>query len=206
LSLVARTLDDEVSAITAETVADFLHERGLPVPESELVATLRQFLDAHLGAPAAAALPVETADFLHQHSGVVPGDSSVTGAAGQAVAATATLAQTSLSVQEAAELLGVHASRVRHRIADGAVHAVRVGRANRLPAWQFNDGHLLSGLSAVLGALPAGLHPLEVEGFFMTPQPELSIGGTVRSSRDWLIAAGDPKPVVELAQSLDAQV
>jgi hypothetical protein len=112
------------------------------------------------------------------------------------------MVQTSLSMADVADLLGVDQSRVRHRIADGALYPVRVGRANRLPAWQFAEGRALDALRDVLAALPDDLHPLEVAGFFTTPQPELTLNGTSTSPREWLAAGGDPDPVLDLARSL----
>jgi hypothetical protein len=188
--------------MAAETVAGFLRERRLPVREADMVSVLRRLLGPHLVAPDSASLTATTTRFLRAHSGVDPSGAAVETATKEAVAATAALVQTSLSMAQVADLLHVDQSRVRHRIADRALFPLRVGRSNRLPAWQFADNQVLPGLREVLGALPPGLHPLEAAGFFTTPQPELAINGASAAPREWLAAGGDPKPVVELAASL----
>jgi excisionase family DNA binding protein len=188
--------------MAADTVAGFLRERRLPVRESEVVDVLRRLLGPHLVAADSAALTGDATTFLRAHSGVEPSDAAVESATKESLAMTAAMVQTSLSMAEAAELLGVDQSRVRHRIADGALYPLRVGRSNRLPSWQFADGRALGALHEVLSALPADLHPLEVAGFFLTPQPELEVHGKSSAPRDWLAGGGDPDPVVELAASL----
>jgi hypothetical protein len=188
--------------MAADTVAGFLRERRLPVLESDIVDALRRLLGPHLVAADSAALTATAARFLHDHSGVEPSEAAVETAAKEAVAATAALVQTSLSMADVAALLKIDQSRVRHRIADGALYPVRVGRANRLPVWQFAGGRTLDRLRDVLAALPADLHPLEVAGFFTTPHPELEIDGAATTPRAWLAAGGDPDPVVVLARSL----
>jgi len=60
----------------------------------------------------------------------------------------------------------------------------------------------LIGLKDVVQALPADLHPLSVEGFFIRPKPELVLDGDTLSVVDWLAAGQDPQPVVELARDL----
>jgi len=188
--------------MAADTVAGFLRERRLPVREADVVAVLRRLLGPHLVAADAAALTDNAASFLRDHSGVEPSEAAAETATKETVAAATVMLQTSLSMAQVADLLDVDQSRVRHRIADGGLYPVRVGRSNRLPAWQFAGGRPIAALRAVLGALPDGLHPLEVAGFFTTPQPELAVNGASTAPREWLAAGGDPDPVVELAHSL----
>ena len=109
----------------------------------------------------------------------------------------------SLSVEQAAKLLLVDGSRVRHRVRDRALYAFKIGTSLRLPTWQFDGHDVIPGLRAVLAALPADLHPLEVAGFMTTPDPDLAIADEARSPRDWLAGGGEVGPVVELATQLD---
>lgn len=109
----------------------------------------------------------------------------------------------SLSVQQAAKLLLVDASRVRHRIRDRALYAFKIGAALRLPTWQFDGHDAIPGLRVVLAALPAELHPLEVGGLMTTPDPDLAVGDEPSSPRDWLVGGGDVDAVVSLARHLD---
>jgi hypothetical protein len=51
-------------------------------------------------------------------------------------------------------------------------------------------------------AIPQDCHPLAVDGFFHTDQPELEVGGTVLSPLAWLQQGGDPSVVQALAGDL----
>ncbi|MGH3449305.1 MAG: DNA-binding protein [Haloechinothrix sp.] len=117
------------------------------------------------------------------------------------VAAHAVLAETALSVTEAAQLLGVDASRVRHRLAAGQLAGWK-DQGWRLPAWQFTLDGVLPGLDIVLRVLPDDQPPLVVAAFMNTPQPDLVIHGQAATPRQWLLALGDPRPVAELAATL----
>lgn len=109
----------------------------------------------------------------------------------------------SFTVEQVAVALGIHPSLVRRRIRDASLAAIRVGRANRLPSWQFTDDLVpLPGLRAVLAALPRHLHPLGFLGFMTTPQPELEIDGNPVAPRVWLASGGDPELIVDLARGL----
>lgn len=78
----------------------------------------------------------------------------------------------SLTIDETASRLGIDRTRVHHRLRHGELDAFPLGRQRRLPAWQLtDDGHALPGLAPVLAALPKGLHPASVAGFFTTPDP-----------------------------------
>lgn len=193
-----------VEVVRVATVAEFLTHRGLSIGEDDVVAVLDAQLGAHLAHRGAAALTAGTADFLDAHGGI-PGP--VGGAADREAAHTTgiliSVVATSLRVDEVAVALRIDPSRVRHRIRDGSLAAIRVGRANRLPAWQFTDDLVpLPGLRAVLAAFPRHLHPLEVLGFMTTPQPELAIDGNPAPPRAWLASGGDPDLVVDLARDL----
>lgn len=113
-------------------------------------------------------------------------------------------ARESLSVEQAAELLLVDGSRVRHRVRDRALFAFKIGGGLRLPAWQFRGHDSIPGLRAVLAALPGGLHPLEVSGLMTTPDVELAVADEPTSPREWLIGGGDVGVVVEMIEHLDA--
>jgi excisionase family DNA binding protein len=118
--------------------------------------------------------------------------------AGQFIA----LIETSLTGEQAAGLLGIDASTVRGRISRGELYAIRVGRKNRLPRWQFTAHGALPHLGAVLAALPRDAHPLEVEAFFDLPCADLRVGERDTSPRGWLAGGGEPTPVLGLAAGL----
>jgi excisionase family DNA binding protein len=104
-----------------------------------------------------------------------------------------------LTVADAAERLGVAESRVRQRLNERSLYGVKVGRAWRLPLFQFTDAGDVPNIGPVLAALPEEIHPLAVEGWITTPKPDLWLDGPT-SPRRWLLAGGDPGPVIELAR------
>ncbi|MGH9068612.1 MAG: helix-turn-helix domain-containing protein, partial [Acidimicrobiales bacterium] len=106
---------------------------------------------------------------------------------------------TALSVREAADLLGVDPSRIRHRLSEGRLVGLRRGSVWRLPAWQFEDGESLPGLDQVALALPTDAPAAMVAAFMTTASPDLDLGGRPSSPREWLLAGGEPKRAAELA-------
>ncbi|MFL1595913.1 DNA-binding protein [Rhodococcus ruber] len=101
------------------------------------------------------------------------------------------LLDSALTVGQAAERLGgVGPSRVRQRVGDRSLWALK--RANRLllPAVQFTDDGQVPGLDAVLQALPENMQPLSIHGLLTTPQPSLVVDGAPTSVVDWLLTGG----------------
>lgn len=120
----------------------------------------------------------------------------------RAVAEQAVLHETALTVAEAADTIGVDASRVRHRLLAGRLTGWKDKGGWRLPAWQFTDTGVLPGLDHVLAALPADQPALVVAAFMTTPQEDLLAGARPISPRNWLLAGGDPDRVAGLAALL----
>lgn len=102
-----------------------------------------------------------------------------------------------LLTREVAELLRTQPANVRRLLATGGLYASgRRARGEHIfPAWQFTDHRVLPHLAQLLEALPAGLHPLEVQGFMTTPAEALS----GRTPAEWLSTDGPPEPVLRLA-------
>ncbi len=101
------------------------------------------------------------------------------------------LLENTLTVEQAAERLGgVGPSRVRQRVGDRSLWALK--RANRLllPAVQFTDDGQVPGLDAVLQALPENMQPLSIHGLLTTPQSSLVVDGAPTSVVDWLLTGG----------------
>lgn len=107
-----------------------------------------------------------------------------------------------MSVREAAARLGISPAQVRKRIGDRSLVAVRSDRKWRIPVFQFVGDRLAPGLHIVLRALPADLHPLEVLGWLLGPEPDLEVGGSSVSPLAWIKAAGDPSRAAALARDL----
>ncbi|HVV10295.1 DNA-binding protein [Amycolatopsis sp.] len=118
------------------------------------------------------------------------------------VAAHAVLADSSLTVAEAAQTLGVDPSRIRHRLAARRLAGWKDQYGWRLPAWQFAGNDVLPGLDAVLAAVPGDQPALVVAAFMTTPQDDLEINGKSATPREWLLAGGDPEPAARLASTL----
>jgi hypothetical protein len=120
-----------------------------------------------------------------------------------AVAAYVALLADSLTVTQVAERLGIHPSRVRHRLASHQLIGVKQPNGWLLPAYQFGaDGQLLPGISRVAASL-AGSHPVVVARFLATPQPELVVARRRLTPRAWLEGGGDPSRIIGLARTLD---
>jgi excisionase family DNA binding protein len=110
-----------------------------------------------------------------------------------------------LTVPQAAEHLGVADSRIRQRLNDRSLYGVKVGRAWRLPRFQFTEDGEVPNIGSVLEALPEQLHPLTVHGWVTGPKPDLWLDRPT-SPRRWLLAGGDPGPVAELARHVTIAV
>lgn len=176
------------------------------VAEDEFVAALSR--DLRSAPDSSASRLTETEEsLLKEHGGIaspVGDDVSVRKATLQSSSTNlAEQTRESLSVAQAAKLLMVDGSRVRHRVRDQALYAFKIGGGLRLPTWQFHRHDSLPGLRAVLAALPADLHPLEVAGFMTSADIDLTVDHEPTSPRDWLLDGGDLRVVVELLEHLD---
>jgi excisionase family DNA binding protein len=128
-------------------------------------------------------------------------------AAADIVAEETVLAMSSIGIAEAAVRMGLSASRVRHLVSDGGLFSMRAGRTVLLPAWQFDDaGRPLRGLAVVLAAARPGEHPLAMQAFMTTPQPDLQLDlqgarSKPMTPQQWLSSGGDPQAVADLLAS-----
>jgi hypothetical protein len=112
-----------------------------------------------------------------------------------AVTAYALLVNTAHSTADVAGLLGVDPSRVRQRIKERSLWAIKDRGDWVFPALQFETepsrAGLISGLDKVFQAIPEGLHPLSVEGLLITPQEELRRHDMPVTVLHWLRTGGD---------------
>ncbi|WP_043723562.1 helix-turn-helix domain-containing protein [Kutzneria sp. 744] len=120
----------------------------------------------------------------------------------RALAAQTVLLDTALTVTDAARVLDVDTSRIRHRLAAGRLAGWKDRGSWRLPAWQFSDSGVLPGLEVVLAAMPEDQPPLVLAGFMTTPQTDFPLGDAAGTPRAWLLAGGDPRRVAAQAKML----
>lgn len=111
------------------------------------------------------------------------------------------LAEGSLSVETAAALLGIGVGRVRRRLAEGSLYGFWFEGGQRLPCFQFDGRSSLPDLDRVLEALGTERHPLEVEAFFCSVDPDLELAEAEDplSPRDWLREGLPAAVVIRLA-------
>jgi hypothetical protein len=123
----------------------------------------------------------------------------------KATANHAALVSTALPLAETALRLGVTDGRLRQRVREGSLLAVRApdGRSLRVPVFQLTGTGELPGLRAVMRAIRRDLPPIQVAAFFSTPQSDLEdADGAPMTPIDWLLAGNDPVSVRDLAQGL----
>ncbi len=190
---------------------DVLRRRGIQVSEEHFAALLEDAL-ADRGSPAADPRRVLTQSEARVLAGggadLSAGTREEPGPGAEAAAALGGLLAGSLTVASTADLLGVDPSRIRHRLLEGSLYGIRVRGRWRLPAFQFGGagagaaGGMIPGLDHVLAVLPKDLHPVAVQRWLTTPNPDLAIDDTPVSPLAWLQGGGASGPVVALAADL----
>ncbi len=76
-----------------------------------------------------------------------------------------------LTREQAAERLGITPQAVSKRIASGGLVALRRGRLNWLPTWQFYEDSVLPGLKQLISTYPGGALSLTI--WATAPSPDL---------------------------------
>jgi hypothetical protein len=115
------------------------------------------------------------------------------------------LRTTSLSVVEAAQLLGVNASRIRQRLAERSLYGFKDRNIWRLPAFQFFKQGLVPGIEGVVRKVPPDMSPVAVARWFNSPNPDLCTRDDDERSLTplrWLLAGNPPEAAAELAAAL----
>ena len=169
-------------------------------------------VDAELGqTPVAAAMPISASasEFLVEHGGeearaaLAHYDPARVEHAQTLAAAhdLERLLRSSLTIDAAADALGVSRSRISHRLKAQSIYAFTVQGRRYLPRWQFRipigagKAEVIPELAHVVPAIPRDLHALAVEAFMTTPLPDiddkspvehLCTGGVVDVITDWL--------------------
>ena len=120
----------------------------------------------------------------------------------------ASLLASSLTVTQAARVLGVSTGRVRQELYGNLLYGIKDVGGWRLPRWQFDDdvATLLPGVRRVLPHLDRGIPPVAVYQWFTSPDVDLTIDDNAEmmlSPRDWLRSGRSPEAVAELARALE---
>lgn len=159
--------------------------------------------------PAASQLPEHDAHLLDA-GGLTASPGAYAQAVAKSSAAATQLRVTAASPAQVATALKVSMARVRQLRGDRALWAIREG-ADRwvFPILQFEDDprdegvttRQIPGLAAVFQALPEDLHPLAVQGFLLTPQPDLVFEGVPVPPLVWLRSGGSVAAVRSMAQA-----
>jgi hypothetical protein len=123
----------------------------------------------------------------------------------RATAEYARLLHDSYTAEDAADLLGVNASRIRQRLtgAPRTLYGIKAGRGWRIPKFQFHGRRLVPGIERAMERLAPDLHPVAVYRWFTSPNSDLTRDGdTPMSPLDWLRVGNPPDSVAELAAGL----
>ena len=111
----------------------------------------------------------------------------------------------SLSVEEAAKLLGVNPSRIRQRLGGKprTLLGMKVGRSWRVFRYQFDGDQLVPNLEKVIAAMPPRQDPVGDHNWLTLPESDLEVDDRPVSPITWLRRGHDPEPVIEVARWLD---
>ena len=189
------------------TTADVLRQAGLDVEESEFAAMLDDALrslapGAREDVPERSLTKADASVLAGGGADLSPREDGDPDPLAPVAARYGALLVTALSVPEAAARLGVDASRVRHRLAEGSLYGIRLRSGWRVPAFQFDDGRLVPGVDAVLRAVPDDVHPVALWSWLEAASPDLVVAGRPASPLRWLRTGGDPAIVAALAADL----
>ncbi|MGY3568109.1 helix-turn-helix domain-containing protein [Sinomonas sp. RB5] len=194
-----KTRKGRTRAEHASSVHEWFEAADRGFAEEDLVAALDELTRDDSGVD----LPSRDREFWEAHSGIAASERDRAAASAKNAAARL-LSETSVfTAEEVAAWLRVSASTVRHYRAAQKLYSFLVRGRIAFPEWQFTAaGGQIPHLEAVLRALPEGLHPQAVEGFFLTPQPDLRLRDEAVSPKEWLESGGSAEAAVALASGL----
>lgn len=191
-----------------ETLA-FLHAHGLDVEPKGLPRVLRDAIKnlQSLYYPDSGQEGLTAAEIQIYRSGGLdpaPRASGMDDPLLRGVMTYAALVDTGLTAVESARMLGVTDARIRQRLKERTLFAIKNGGSWRLPMFQFAEGRELPGWGEVARKLPQGISPVAVAQWLMLPNLDLAVGedGTPKSPREWLLEGRSPLAVARLAEAL----
>lgn len=134
-----------------------------------------------------------------------PARSDVAGALERSRIELEILLRESMSLEKAAESLGVSTGRLRQRLSQRTLYGIKEGRAWRLPRFQFErKGRLVRGIDKVLPYVRPEAHLLAIAKWFSTPHQDLVVGDDEERATPlaWLLAGRPAEEVAALAEEI----
>src|SRR5690349_8417533 len=126
---------------SAETVAAWNEATGAHVDETMIVDALESLRAQGWLTDTVPGLTAMEIDYLEGHGGVTDDREALVKSRVAAAIREDTVERESMTVEQAAELMQLSASRVRHRIKEGSVYAYPSsgrGVGRKIPYWQFH--------------------------------------------------------------------
>lgn len=192
------------SRTPAETVAEWNETTGAQVDEAMVVDALESLRAQGWLTDAPPGLTATEIDYLEQHGGVTDDRQALVKSRVAGAVREGTVERENMAVEQAAELMQISASRVRHRIKEGSVYAYPSGGrgvGRKIPHWQFHGPEPVPHLAAVLNALPERFRPSDIRAFALNAEVDDPDNGVTVPLLDWLRDGGDPEIARALAES-----
>lgn len=189
---------------SAETVTEWNEATGAHLDETRIVDALENLRAQGWLSDALPGLTATEIDYLEQHGGVTDDREALVRSRVAAAVREDTVERESMTVEQAAELMQISASRVRHRIKEGSVYAYPSsgrGVGRRVPYWQFHGPEPVPHLAAVLNALPERFRSSDIRAFALNAEVDDPDNGVTVRLLDWLRDGGDPEIASALAES-----
>lgn len=199
------SISGATSHSSAATVAEWNEVTDSRVDETLVVDALEQLRRKGWLSGSPAPLTEAEASFLQAHGGVRDNREALVRATVSSRVRAEAVGRGHLTVDETADLLGVSASRIRHRIGEGSIYAYPSsgrGTTRRIPSWQFDGGAPIPHLASVLAGLPEDYRPSEILDFVQNAEVDDPARNATVPLWTWLRDGGDPQPARELATAL----
>lgn len=188
----------------SNSVTEWNRATGADVDESVIVDALENLRLQGWLTDAPPGLTGPEIDYLDHHGGVTDDRQALVKSRVAAAVREDAVERETLTVEQAAELMGISASRLRHRIKEGSVYAYPSGGrgvGRRIPRWQFRGREPVPHLATVLAALPERFRASDVRAFALNAEVDDADNGVTVPLLDWLRDGGDPETGRVLAES-----
>ncbi|MFB0835694.1 hypothetical protein ACX8Z9_04635 [Arthrobacter halodurans] len=186
---------------TAGPVEELLDRLRPGFSSQDLAQAIERVLRRGSGGGSAALTEADQA-FWDKHSGMPAEPGLAARGRLSGLVASALHESESLSANQLAPRLGLKPATIRRYVMDRKLYSFKANGRVLFPAWQFDGNRAVPHLAEVLSSFPAGSHPQTVQGFFLTAQPDLRLGGRAATPKEWLLSGGDPAAVSGLAASV----